>query len=151
MRKTGLALLLLAACASIAAGLRYLLATEFMPYHAIVTGKAWSQVDPGTQTIVLGMLKIVGGGFLSCGVALLWLFVPLRRDEAWARWAALSIAAAVWLPTQYVTFMLKSAAPVAQPPIIPTAAILVLVLAAVGALFAARTTSPDARQLGGTQ
>lgn len=141
MRKTGLSLLLLAGIASIAAGIRYLLATEFLPYHAIVAGKAWSQIEPGTQTIVLGMLKIVGGGFLSCGVALLWLLVPLRRDEAWARWAALSIAAAVWLPTQYVTFMLKGAAPVAQPPIVPTAVILVLVLAAVAVLFAARTPS----------
>lgn len=143
MRKTGLTLLLLAGIASIAAGIRYLLADEFMPYHAIVAGKTWSQIEPGTQTIVLGMLKIVGGGFLSCGVALLWLFVPLRRDEVWARWAALSIAAAVWIPTQYVTLVLKGAAPIAQPPIIPTAVILVLVVAAVGVLFAARTTSPD--------
>lgn len=143
MRKIGLALLLLAGIASIAAGIRYFIADEFMPYHAIVAGRAWSQIEPGTQTIVLGMLKIVGGGFLSCGVALLWLYVPLRRDEAWARWAALSIAAAVWLPTQYVTLVLKSAATAAQPPIIPTAVILVLVIAAVGLLFAARTNSPN--------
>jgi hypothetical protein len=141
MRKTGLALLLLAGIASLGAGIRYLFASEFMAYHAIVAGKSWSQIEPGTQTIVLGMLKIVGGGFLSCGVALLWLFVPLRREEAWARWAALSIASAMWIPTQYVTFVLKGAAASAQPPIIPTAAILVLVFVAVGLLFAARKPS----------
>jgi hypothetical protein len=141
MRKVGLALILLASIASIAAGCRYLAAGEFMQYHAIVAGKAWSQLEPGVQLVVVGMLKIVGAGFLSCGVALLWMLVPLRRDEVWARWAVLSIVAAMWAPTQYVTFLLKDAAPSAQPPIFPTAAILLLVGAGVSSLFMARTVS----------
>jgi hypothetical protein len=140
MRKVGLTLLLLAGILSIGAGGRYLLTGEFMPYHAVVAGKAWSQLEPGVQVIILGMLKILGGGFASCGIALLWLLVPLHRNESWARWAALTIAFAVWVPTQYVTLVLRAAAPQAQTPIVPTAVILLLVVLGVGALFVARTS-----------
>jgi hypothetical protein len=140
MRKLGLGLLLLAGVLSIGAGTRYLFTGEFMPYHAVVAGKSWSQLEPGVQTIILGMLKILGSGFASCGAALLWLLVPLRRNEVWARWAALTVAAVVWVPTQYVTFVLRDAAPQAQPPIIPTAIILLLVALGVGALFVAPST-----------
>ncbi len=140
MRKLGLGLLLLAGVISIGAGTRYLFASEFMPYHAVVAGKTWSQLDPGVQIIILGMLKILGAGFAACGVALLWLLVPLGRNETWARWAALTVAATVWIPTQYVTFVLKAAAPLAQPPIIPTAVILLLVALGIGALVVAPST-----------
>jgi hypothetical protein len=144
MRKTGLALVLLAGVLSVAAGCRYLLASEFMPYHAVVAGQTWAQLEPGVRTIVSGMLTIVGGGFLSCGAALLWLLVPLKRNETWARWAVASVVAALWIPTQFVTLMLKSASSQAQPPIVPTAIILALVVLGLGALVMARPGTSSA-------
>ncbi len=138
MRRIGLGLMLLAGIFSIGAGVRYMLAGEFMPYHAVVAGKSWAQLEPGIQTIVTGMLRIVGGGFAACGVALLWLLVPLSRGERWARWAALTTAMTVWIPTQYVTLMLKNAAPQAQPPIVPTVIMLGLVVMATAAMYAAK-------------
>jgi hypothetical protein len=76
------------------------------------------------------------------GLALLLMAgVPLRRSEAWAPWAALSVTAAVCVPTQYVTLVLKAAAANAQPPIIPTAVILVLVVLGAGAIVVANSAS----------
>lgn len=138
MRKISLAILLLAVLLSVGAGGRYLFTTEFMPYHAVVAGKGWSQLEPGVQTIILGMLRIVGGGFLACGIALLWLLFPLSRGEVWSRWAALTVAGAMWVPTLYVTLMLRSAAPQAQPPIVPSSIMLVLVIVGAGTLFLIR-------------
>jgi hypothetical protein len=138
VRKLGLVLLLLAGLGSIAAGLRYLLASEFMPYHAVVSGKAWSQLEPGVQVIILGMCRILGGGIIAFGAALLWLQVPLRRNELWARWCVLTLTALLWVPTQYVTLVLKAAAPRAEPPILPTAIVLLLVIVGIGCLFAQR-------------
>jgi hypothetical protein len=122
------AIQLLAAVLCIGASLRYLTANEFMPYHAVLAGNAWSSLSVGLQTIILGMLRILGGGFLGCGIALAALSYPLSKGERWASWASLAVGCAVWIPTLLVTLMLKSAAPTAQPPTAPTVGILVLVL-----------------------
>jgi 3-oxoacyl-[acyl-carrier protein] reductase len=131
LRRIPLALLLVAAIVSILAGLRYLFTPEFMPYHAAVASQDWSALQPGMQTIILGMLRIAGGAFLGCGVALLWLLVPFNRGEDWARWAVVSVTGAVWLPTLYVVLALRAASPLAEPPLLPTLFILSLVALAV--------------------
>lgn len=126
MRKTAFALLALAGLMSVVAALRYLLLTEFMPYHAVVSGREWSSLEPGMQTIIIGMLKIVGGGFLATGVALVWLARSQSLRAPWAPWAALTVLVAQWVPTLYVTLVLKSSNAAAQPPIVPTLLILAL-------------------------
>jgi hypothetical protein len=127
-RRITIAIQLVAAILSIGASLRYLTATEFMPYHAVVSGQVWSALSSGTQTIIVGMLRIIGGGFLGCGIALAALSFGIAKGQRWASWASLMTGCAVWIPTLLVTLMLKSAAPSAQPPIVPSAAILALVV-----------------------
>jgi hypothetical protein len=135
VRKIPFVLLSLAALLAIFFGIRYLTTPEFMPYHAVVAGKSWAQLEPGVQTIILGMLTIIGGGFISYGCAVLWLFVPLNRGEAWARWAILTFTAASIVPTLYVTIMLRRFAPQAETPVGPAALVLVLMLLGVGLSF----------------
>ncbi len=135
MPKLPLIFLSLAALLSISFGVRYLLTREFMPYHAVVAGKSWSELELGVQTIILGMLRIVGGGFATFGLALLWLLLPLNRGESWAPWAALTITATTLVPTLYVTIMLRRYEPKAKTPIVPTLIALALVLAGVGTSF----------------
>jgi uncharacterized protein YjeT (DUF2065 family) len=130
--KLSLVPLLLAALVSVFFGIRYLLTREYMPYHAVVAGKAWSQLEAGVQTAIRGMLRIVGGGILAYGVALLWLLLPLNRGEPWA---ALTISAAILVPTLYVTIMLHRFQPKAKTPIVPTAIVIALVLAGLGTSF----------------
>src|ERR1700741_5362970 len=115
-----LAPLFFAALVSISFGIRYLLTNEFMPYHAAVAGKSWPQLELGVQTAILGMLRIVGGGFVTYGLALLWRLLPLYRGELWARWAVLSITATTLVPTLYVTIMLRRFERKAKTPVIPT-------------------------------
>src|SRR5690242_20244047 len=103
MAKIPLILLLLAALLPIAFGFRYLRTTQFMPYHAVAASTNWDELGLGVQTIILGMLRIVGGGLISYGLALLWLLLPLGRGESWAMWAILTISLASIGPTFYVT------------------------------------------------
>lgn len=131
MPKLPLIFLLPAALLSIFFGVRYLRTKEFMPYHAVVAGKSWSELDLGVQTIILGMLKIVGGGLTTYGLALLWLLLPLNRGESWAAWAALTLTATAVLPTLYVTIMLRRFQPKAKTPVVPTVIALALALAGV--------------------
>ena len=129
--------LVLAAMLGILFGIRYLRTGQFMPYHAVVCGKSWSDLEPGVQTIILGMLRIVGGGFVAYGLALLWLLVPLSRGEPWAAWAILTVGAAALVPTLYVTVALRKFEPKAKTPVVPAALAVALLLAGVAASFLA--------------
>lgn len=126
----------LAGLLSLAFGVRYVLTREFMPYHAAVLGKPWGSLEPQLQAIILGMLKVAGGGLLGYGVALLWLLLPLGRGEAWAAWAALSISLVVSAPILYVVLWLRRISPAARTPVGPTIAVLALSIAGAVAFFA---------------
>jgi hypothetical protein len=128
MLSVQLTLLSLAALICLFFAVRYFAAKAFMPYHAVVAGRSWSELEPGVQTIVLGMLKIIGGGFAAYGIALLWMLLPLSAKAPWAPWAVLTMSAAVLLPTLYVTVALKRAAPSARTPVAPACVVIALVL-----------------------
>jgi hypothetical protein len=126
----------LAGLLAFAFGMRYVLTREFMPYHAAVLGKPWDALEPRLQAVILGMLKVGGGGLLGCGLTLLWLLVPLGRGEAWAAWAALSISVAVDAPILYVVLWLRRVSPGAKTPVGPTVAAFALSLIGTVAYFA---------------
>lgn len=144
LRKLSVALLALGAVLCLAAGLRYLLRTEFMPYHAEVVGAQWAQLDPRVQAIVLGMLKIIGGSFLSFGAVLIWMLAPAMRGERWVGPAVLTSGLLLWVPTQYVTVYLKSVAPAASTPVLPTALVLGVLIAGSVLNFLGRARGSEA-------
>jgi hypothetical protein len=135
VRKIPFILLLLAALLAISFGVRDLITHEFMPYHAVVAGKSWIHLELGVQAIILGMLTIIGGGFISYGCAVLWLMLPFTRGEVWSRWAILTITSVTIVPTLYVTVTLRRFAPQADTPVVPAALVLTLVLIGVALSF----------------
>src|SRR3982074_2790229 len=100
--------LLPAAVAGLLFGVRYMRREAFLPYHSAVAGKSWSELDAGVQQIVLGMLRIIGGGFAALGVTLLWLCFALYEGVRWAPWAILTVSAVALIPMLYVTIQLRS-------------------------------------------
>ena len=124
-----IALLAIAGLISILFGVRYVFASQFMPYHATVAGNSWNELEPGVRTIILGMLKIIGGGFLAYGLAVLWLLIPLGQRQSWAAWAVLTVSIASVLPSVYVTIWLRRVSPSARTPVAPAVAVLVMALA----------------------
>ena len=136
MQTLSLAAFGLAALLALAFGVRYVFTREFMPYHATVLGKQWVALEPRLQSIILGMLKVAGGGLLGYGLALLWLLFPLQRGEAWAAWAALTVSLIVVAPILYTVVWLRRIEPAAKTPLIPPLVVLVLVVAGTAAFFA---------------
>jgi hypothetical protein len=130
MQIVALGSVLLAALLALAFGARYVLTKAFMPYHAAVLDKSWAVLEPRLQVVILGMLKVAGGGLLGYGLSLLWLLLPLRRGEAWAAWAALTISLAVIGPILHVVVSLRRIEPRAKTPIVPTLVVLALVMVA---------------------
>jgi hypothetical protein len=122
-----------AALVSMLFGVRYFFTRQFMAYHAVIAGKAWSDLERGMQIAILGMLRVCAAGFLTYGVLLLWLLLPLNRGESWAAWAILSSAATMLVPILWVTIWLRRFEPKAKTPIVPSVVVLLLVLAGAGA------------------
>lgn len=132
MLNLALAAVLLVALGAILFGVRYMRREAYLPYHADVAGKSWSELDPGVQVIILGMLKIIGGGFATLGVTLLWLCFALHEGARWAPWAILTISAVALGPMLYVAISLRAFRPDASTPVRPTLAMMVLIVAGVG-------------------
>ena len=132
MLNLALAAVLLVALGGILFGVRYMRREAYLPYHADVAGKSWNELDPGVQVIILGMLKIVGAGFATLGVTLLWLCFALHEGARWAPWAILTISAVELGPMLYVAMRLRAFRPDAQTPVRPTLAMMVLIVAGVG-------------------
>ena len=130
-----LVLVSLSALVAVFFAIRYFTTKEFMPYHAVVAGKGWSELDPGVRIIILGMLRIIAGGFATYGVALLWLLVPLSARQLWAAWAVFTLTLVGVLPALYVTISLRRSAPAAQTPVVPAAVVLGLGLAGAAISF----------------
>lgn len=128
MQTLALALIGLSAAFTLAMGVRYITARQFMPYHATVVGKPWTELDLRLQSFIRGLLKVSGGGLLGYGFALLWLLLPLQRGEEWAAWAALTISAAMLSPMLFTAAWLRRIEPSAKTPIVPTFIILALVV-----------------------
>jgi hypothetical protein len=124
--------LLIVALAVIAFGVRYMRCASFMPYHSAVAGKSWSELDAGVQVVVLGMLRMIGGGFATLGVSLLWLCLALHEGARWAPWAILTVSAVALGPMLYVAIKLRAFRPEAQTPVKPTLAMMVLILLGAG-------------------
>jgi hypothetical protein len=132
MLDLALAAVLPVALGGILFGVRYMRREAYLPYHAAVAGKSWNELDPGVQVIILGMLKIIGGGFATLGVTLLWLCFALYEGARWAPWAILTISAVELGPMLYVAIRLRTFRPDAQTPVRPTLAMMVLIVAGVG-------------------
>jgi hypothetical protein len=131
MLNLALAAVLLVALGAILFGVRYMRRDAYLRYHAEVAGKSFVDLDPGVQVIILGMLRIIGGGFVTLGVALLWLCFALYKGAGWAPWAILSVSATALGPMLYVALALRAFRPEAQTPVRPALAMMVLIVAGV--------------------
>jgi hypothetical protein len=137
MLYVALTFLTLSVIAAIAIGLKYLLATSYTPYHAQVTGKPWEQVEPRLQVIIIGMMRIIGAGFLSLGASVAWFSYALFLGARWAPWALASVALIALLVPLWVALQLRKTEPRADTPVVPSAVgIGLILLGAAAGLFA---------------
>jgi hypothetical protein len=132
MQHLALAMVIVVALGGVLFGVRYMLRTAYLPYHAVVAGKPFTELDPGVQAIILGMLKIIGSGFATLGIALLWLCFALHKGERWAPWAVLTVSAVALIPMLYAAITLRTFRPGAPTPVRPTCVMMILIVIGVG-------------------
>lgn len=99
-----------------AQGLRYLVASQFMHYHADVIQERWSQLKPTEQRLMLGLLKGFGAGMLCLGLTIIFVALgPLRDGVYMAHWFVAFLAIGYTALLVHITrfALLPHAAPIA--------------------------------------
>jgi hypothetical protein len=125
-------------------GLMFLFRSEFMPYHADAVGVPWPEVPKPFQTLILALLKLAGGAWLTVAVAeLVLLFGPFRHGARWTLWAVPALGLLHWAGVCYAMAYVTLNTP-ARPPWIPAIASITLLLAGAALSMSAE------RQLGGS-
>lgn len=82
-------LVVLSSLLSLIFGLLYLTRTKFMGYHSIALEQKWEALSPKFQTIILALMRSVGGGLLSVSVTI--LILQYQFNKLPQKWIALSI------------------------------------------------------------
>jgi hypothetical protein len=94
----------------------YIFRSEFMPYHAAAIGMNWSELSPGIQNVITGLMKALGAGWLSVAIAMgILLYKPFRNGEIWSYWAVFLIPLPSDLINMYVAYNMMTQTPAVPP------------------------------------
>lgn len=125
-RMIALILYSLSLFAGLVYGALYLMRNRFMPYHRAALGRAWEELDLPTRTLILALMKVVGGGVLGCTIAGAFVLAgPFIAGDTWANWALLTTILCSFLPAVYATFLVHAKTG-AKTPRVPALAVLAM-------------------------
>lgn len=89
---------------SLVFGLLYVSSREFTSYHKKALGVSWEELNDATQTLLLALMDVGGGGMLAMFIFLVALTQwPFRRGERWARFTIPIGILALYVPTLIAT------------------------------------------------
>ncbi len=90
-------------------GLRYVLASEYMPYHEEATRIPWGDLSAAFQGTFLGFMKVQGAGSFSMGLTVVLLtLLGLRQGVTWSFWALPLVAITYLGLAAYSTFVMNA-------------------------------------------
>ena len=104
-----------------------------MPYHSQAVSMEWNELESGVQYLLLAMMRVMAGGYLSIGILIItgqYLFN--RHKHTYLPLLIFSCGMLVCLTSGYATLLVKFHTP-GRPPII--AAIIGLILLIVAFIF----------------
>lgn len=136
MLKLSLALFLLLGISSIGVGTHYFTSSEFMAYHSGAVQTDWSDLDGNFQGLFLGMLKAMGAGSITIGLAIVYMSLKGLRGVVSPYVILLPFSVIVYFSlTTYASYTVQLNT-VGEPPLVPALATGGLALFASALLIA---------------
>lgn len=100
----------------------YFTSGEFMPYHSGAVETNWSDLDGNFQGLFLGMLKAMGAGSISIGIAIVYMAQKALRGNVAPYVILLPFVVIVYFSlTAYATYTVQLKT-VGEPPLLPVLA-----------------------------
>jgi len=105
---TGLTLLIL--------GATYFFSTSFMSYHAQAISQSWADLETNLQQLILVMMKVMAGGYLSTGVFILCAqYLINKNHQRYLAHLILICGGIISLTSGYATILVRLHTP-GRPP-----------------------------------
>ncbi|MGI9315724.1 MAG: hypothetical protein ACR2QW_00215 [bacterium] len=109
-------LLAITAVVHIAFGLIYVLADQFMGYHAVALSTNWEDLSPSYQVLILALMRLAGAAGLIAGlVNITLLFYFFRKEYLPIIWLAPVSAVIFQFFTNYVVYQVYTKTPGSPP------------------------------------
>lgn len=114
-------------------GIIYFFKSSFMPYHSEALGLPWEDLKESTQTLIIALMRCVGGGYLAVGIGIFILQSCLKKIANFKiAWVIFLIGVIVTGASIYATFIVRLNTP-GNPP--TTLAFFGVLLFIVGLIF----------------
>jgi hypothetical protein len=98
-------------------GMIYLLKDSFMPYHSEAISLKWEEVEPGTQFLLLALMRATSGGFISIAIAMIFLQYKLQVNRlSWIPFLILILGTITMACSLYAIITVRVHTP-GKPPI----------------------------------
>lgn len=130
-RKIALLIYFVIAVNNLIFGLIYFMSGHFRSYHSQAIGADWEEVDRGTQSVILALMKLAGGGWLALGFLTIALVLSeLKQTRTHVRWALPAGTLTFYIPSLVATWSVYRETG-AQSPWVPSLAMIGVVLLAM--------------------
>jgi len=115
-----------------------------MPYHAVAVGKTWAEVEPNFQILIIALMKVLGGGFLATGVAMVILLLKaFIKEYRWSFWAIPLIGLIAGFTSLFVTIHVTLNTPASPPWIAAASGIVLLIIGFVLSMLSGSESMQD--------
>jgi hypothetical protein len=119
----------LAAFIMLVFGVIYLLKGSFMPYHSKAIGLEWGDLDVGVQSVILALMRVVGGGYLAVSIVISLLQKKLTKYRlVWLPLLIFVVGLTVSLSTIYATILVRLNSRGRPPTILAIAGLIFLLV-----------------------
>jgi hypothetical protein len=89
-------------------GLVYLIRPKFMGYHKMAVQKEWNELIPEIRTLILALMRTVGGGFISVAAVITILQIEFNKShQHWIALTILIIGVVLNLSVLYATLLVR--------------------------------------------
>ena len=103
--KIALAIYLIIGLINLVLGMIYFTSDHFLSYHSQAVGTSWQEVDSGTQTLILALMRLAGGGWLALGfLTIAFALGTFKTRSTLARWALPTGTVIFWMASLAATF-----------------------------------------------
>ena len=129
--KMALAVYLVIGLVDLVLGVIYVSSNRFLSYHSQAVGTSWEDVEHGTQTLILALMKLAGGGWLALGfVTIAFAWGALKGNNTLARWALPIGTVIFWSASFFATWSVFRQTG-AQTPWVPSLVVMGVTLVAL--------------------